>query len=227
MKPYTYLLIDLGCILVPLLCSFIPYRAFYKDWKYFFPANLIVSFVFIIWDIIFTEGGVWGFNPDYLCGIEIYNLPLEEVLFFICIPYACVFGYFAFTHYYKKVPKINSLVWLMIGLCFILIGLLNLEKAYTTTTFISLGAYLLISYRYTKRLFIHSLGYLLIVPFFFLANGILTGSFLESPIVWYNDEENLGIRIFTIPVEDIFYGYLLILMNLKGYEYLKEKKNKS
>ena len=51
-----------------------------------------------------------------------------------------------------------------------------------------------------KSTFIH-----LSLPFFFLSNGLLTGSFIEEPIVWYNHNENLDLRMFTIPVEDIFW----------------------
>lgn len=43
---------------------------------------------------------------------------------------------------------------------------------------------------------------------------MLTGSLIDAPIVWYNDAENLGIRIFTIPVEDVFYGMGLVLLNI-------------
>ncbi|MCX8474030.1 MAG: lycopene cyclase domain-containing protein, partial [Sediminibacterium sp.] len=61
----------------------------------------------------------------------------------------------------------------------------------------------------------------LLIPFF-IVNGILTGSGLESPIVWYNNAENLAIRLRTIPVEDIFYGLELILLNIYFFEILKK-----
>jgi len=225
MKPYTYLLIDIGCIIVPILFSFLPNRPFYKDWKYFFPANLCVAFIFIVWDYYFTEMGIWGFNPDYLTGVNIANLPLEEVLFFICIPYACVFGYFAITYYLKKAlfsKSIRNFSLVMAG-TLLVIGLINLDKWYTSITFISLASYLFLSSILKKNQSFGLISYLAILPFFFGANGLLTGSLLEAPIVWYNDSENLGIRMLTIPIEDIFYGLLLILMNLNLYEWFKKK----
>jgi len=72
----------------------------------------------------------------------------------------------------------------------------------------------------------HYLSYIFILPFFFLSNGILTGSFLVEPIVWYNDAENLGIRLFNIPIEDSIYGLLLIFLNIDLFEYFGFKNKK-
>ncbi len=223
MKSLTYLLIDLGCILIPFIASFYPKQPFYKEWKYFFPANIIVATIFLIWDYKFTEAGVWGFNPDYLTGIYFANLPLEEVLFFICIPYACVFTYFSLKYLIKNNPL--SLYQFYISVILIvhlfIIGILNTSYAYTSITFLSTAGYLLLCFMLKKDLSIDYLSYLIILPFFFISNGILTGSWISEPIVWYNDMETLQIRIGSIPIEDTIYGMLLILLNIHLYNYFK------
>jgi lycopene cyclase domain-containing protein len=62
----------------------------------------------------------------------------------------------------------------------------------------------------------------LLIPFF-IVNGILTGTGLQQPVVWYNNNQNLGIRLLTIPIEDVFYGFELILINVFLYEYFKTR----
>ena len=75
----------------PLALSFDKKVAFYKKWEAVLVAMILVGIPFLIHDYFFTEHGIWGFEPEYLSGIYIVNLPLEEVLFFLVVPYACVF----------------------------------------------------------------------------------------------------------------------------------------
>lgn len=226
---YTYLLLDLFSISIPLIFSFEPRIRFFGQWKLWVPAILLPAVPFIIWDVLFTKWAIWGFNPDYLTGINLINLPLEEWMFFICIPYACLFTYESLNYLLSPWLSKNSTntitIVLIVGL--LTVALFNLEKAYTATTFITLSLYLFIVHLLLKRGFLSKFyqSYLFILIPFFLVNGILTGSFIPDEVVWYNDGENLGIRMFTIPVEDTFYGMLLILLNVSIYEHLKKRKS--
>jgi len=220
---YTYLLINLGCILIPFLASFYPKFPFYKHWRSFFKANLLVALIFIIWDSYFVELGIWGFNPKYLTGVTLFNLPLEEILFFICIPYCCVFSFYALNILVKSDPLRRIAPYLTGGL-FIglgLLGLMYLDRAYTATTFLAtavcLGWFLLNKVKLQR----YYLTYLFIFPFFLLSNGILTGTGVEEPVVWYTNAANLGLRLGTIPVEDFCYGLLLIFLNIHLFLYFK------
>jgi len=222
---YTYLLIDLLCILVPLLASFHRLSPFYKEWKYYLPVNIIVTSFFLVWDAIFTDMGVWGFNETYITGIKVYNLPIEEVLFFICIPYACTYTYYVITTHIKIKPTVTPLyISRVLILVLTTMALLNTGRLYTSVTFLLLSLLLivlLISKTGIPRGFYTT--YLLMLIPFFISNGLLTGSWLDEPIVWYNDNHNLGIRMGTIPLEDSFYAMLMLLMNISGYEWLKSK----
>jgi lycopene cyclase domain-containing protein len=63
------------------------------------------------------------------------------------------------------------------------------------------------------------IAYLIILVPFLVVNGFLTA----IPVVLYNDAENLGLRIYTIPFEDVFYGMLLVMMNVAGFEWLRRR----
>ena len=220
---FTYALVDLSAIFVPFLFSFHIKIQFHKKWKAFFPALILTAAVFIIWDIIFTNTGVWEFNNRYLMGYYFFNIPVEEILFFICIPYACVFTYHCFGTLIK--PNIHGRAVFVSSTLLLFLGSFTLiyrSHLYTSVTFA--GLFILILYNtfvnkadWMKLFYI---SYLVLLIPFFICNGILTGTGLDQPVVIYNDAENLGLRLLTIPVEDVFYGMLLILLNITIYEYL-------
>ncbi len=225
-EKYTYLLVDFFCIIVPFLFSFHPKINFHKQWNYFWAPCLLTAFFFLVWDALFTNAGVWGFNPRYISGIYLYNLPIEECLFFLCIPYSCVFTYYCIVMF--SGVSINRLLLLIITIILVLFlcitGFTHMQKLYTSITFLLLAT--LLTSIFLKKNGILSpfyMTYLLILLPFFISNGILTGSFLNRPTVLYNNDYNLGIRILTIPIEDLFYAMLLLLMNIGGFEYLKSK----
>jgi lycopene cyclase domain-containing protein len=113
-------------------------------------------------------------------------------------------------------------VGLMLTLVFVLI--FNYDKWYTLVNFSLAIPLTLIVLKYNPKLLQHFfLTFLVMLIPFFIVNGVLTGSWIENQVVWYNNAENLGIRMGTIPVEDSIYAYSMILMSLFFFELLSSR----
>lgn len=224
---YLYLLLNIGSISVPFLYSFNKKMNFIKQWKSVFAAIVLVALIFIIWDIIFTQEGIWGFNETYHLPYVIAGLPIEEILFFFCIPYASIFIHYSLEYFRPSLmlsEKITKIITLLLVLILVLVLIFNSDKLYTSVNYTLLIFTLLLGLflglQILRRFYI---SFLIILIPFFIVNGILTGSFIPEPVVWYNNLENLGIRLFTIPIEDIGYAFNMLFLVV----FLNEKFKKS
>lgn len=208
------------------MLSFDKKVAFYKNCKPLCKAVFLPALFYIVWDIVFTKKNVWSFNDDFITGIKLINLPIEEVLFFFVVPYCCVFIYECVRVYFPKIKNtsLGVLIMKFIGIALLITAIINHDKDYTFFTFFFNGIFiffLLNSKSYFSNFNVNAflLSYLIILIPFLIVNGLLT----SIPVVLYNNDENLNCRIYSIPFEDIFYGMLLIMMNVAGYEKLKIK----
>lgn len=225
-KNYTYLLINFLTILFPLILSFDKKVAFYKKWKYIAPGLLITGVLYLIWDSVFTFYNVWSFNEDYILGIKLFGLPLEEMLFFVTVPFACIFIYECLICYFKlevsnKAVKYISLF--LVTLSFVL-ALLFAERLYSIINFLTLAVILLYTLMKPIKLNMGKfyIAYAVSLLPFYIVNGILT----SIPIVSYDNAQNMNFRVGTIPFEDHFYSMSLILLNLIFFEYFRNKNGK-
>lgn len=223
---WTYLLIDVLTVLFPFAFSFHPGIRFYRCWRLYLPALFLSALIFLLADIYFTRLGVWTFNRSYTLGYYLGGLPMEEWLFFFCIPYACVF-----TAQCRRLaggrgpgPKTTKAITAAMILILVTLAACHLQRRYTSVTCLSLS--LLLVYvafiarsNWLGRFYISWL--LLLIPTL-LVDGILTGTSLRSPIVSYNPLDILGIRILTIPVEDFFYGMGMFLLNITLFDLLQK-----
>jgi lycopene cyclase domain-containing protein len=222
-----YLWLNILSIAVPFLVSFHPKSKLYKDWNALFLATFLAMTPYLIWDVFFTKMGYWGFNENYLLKIYILGLPLEEILFFICIPYACIFTHYALLTLFPKLKYsetiTNKIVYfLLFG--FLTLFLLHFSKAYTMLNMLFAIIILTAVFIWNKKLLqAYFLTFIVMLIPFIIVNGILTGTGIPDEIVWYNNNENLSIRFLTIPIEDFVYAFSLILLNLALFEWLKEK----
>lgn len=209
----TYLTINLCVISIPLLLSF---NSFYRPEK--LRSLLIGIFLsalfFIVWDIWFTNLGIWGFNETYTLGVHVFGLPVEEILFFFTIPYASLFLMSVLDRFlFVWIPEtVSSMIVSLLALVALIGGVLYYDRLYSLVNAVVLLNVLLIVFLRDRSLLAHFLGgFLCIIPFFILTNGILTG-ILGEPVVWYNSSEIIGYRLWSIPIEDLFYAFSLLLL---------------
>lgn len=219
----AYLLINFLTILFPILLSFDSRVQFYKSWKFIFPGLIITGLVFLVWDHLFTILDVWSFNPDYVIGLYILNLPIEEILFFVTVPFACIFIYECLKYYLKRdlLKSVSRMISIMLIILSIVLLLTFYDRVYTLITF----GLLLLALSYAEFIQKANLGrfylaYLVSLIPFYIVNGILT----SIPIVMYNNAENMAFRIGTIPFEDHFYSMSMLLINIRLFEYFKSRR---
>lgn len=212
---WIYAYVHIFTILPVFMLSFDKRVHYYTYWRSLFPAITIMAILFILWDAFFGNVGVWGFNDQYLLGGRIWGLPWEECLFFFTVPFASFFIFVCLNIYFPRdiLKEWDRGITLILVSSLLILGVINIGRLYTATTFILMAGFLLYHYIYvpnTYRTLFYRAYIVILVPFL-LVNGLLTGAFTEQPVVVYNPEEFMGIRIVTIPVEDAIYGFLLML----------------
>lgn len=222
MEKYTYLILNIFTILGPIALSFDKRVNFVSKWKWVGISLIPSGLIYIAWDILFTQWEIWGFNPDYLTEINIGALPLEEVLFFLTVPFACVFIFECMRHYFPKLkspPTLTGIIFLILFLVYLTLGF---DKTYTLWASIAAIIGLGLDYSISKWKNLSEFApsfFVCLIPFF-IVNGILTA----LPVVWYDNDFNLGTRMGTIPVEDAVYLFGLLLPTIIIYSKLKTKK---
>jgi lycopene cyclase domain-containing protein len=169
----------------------------------------IVGTLFVIWDQIVT-GWWWIFNSKYILGWQIGRLPMEEILFFVVVPTSCVF---IWVNLKSKMGE--KIYWpqkiLAMGL--IAAGLL-VGKIYTGTVLIITGLTLGID---NNKFFQTKSGLVMSGVVIFLT--LVFNTYLTArPILIYNPQVMTNIRIGSVPVEDIFYGWILVMWVIMAYE---------
>ena len=226
MSLYAWLM--LGSIIGPFALSFDKKVAFYKWFKPLFIGIFINAFLFILWDGWFTRSGIWWFNNDYVLPFRFNDLPIEEWLFFIVVPFASVFIYACIKAYFSDKffqPFVSIINYTFIVLLVVACVLFN-DKTYTLVNCALALALLLLHQFYFKKSYMAYfwMAYFVHLIPFLLVNGVLTGAITPEPVVGYNTNEIIGLRIYTIPIEDTIYALTCLLIPISVMEYLLNKK---
>lgn len=220
MQQLTYLAINCATVAFPFIFSFWVRPSFFQKWHRMVRSCMLVGIPFILWDIFFTRIGVWHFNPSYVVGITLFGLPIEEILFFVAIPFACLFLLHLVQQHGKEQRVPGTLFWLVLFVFAVILFIVGAGKLYTETVSLILIVLSIWAMRSKHEVFSRASFWTymgLSVLGFLLVNSVLTA----LPVVVYNPDHMIGVRIGAIPIEDL--AYLIIMQVGFGVVFVESK----
>ena len=93
-----------AAFIAPFVLSFWPPLKIYRNIKALLKSIALILCIFGGWDVFAVYRAHWYFNPDAVLRIRVINLPLEEVLFFVVIPFCCIFTWEALNYPGRRRP---------------------------------------------------------------------------------------------------------------------------
>lgn len=179
-------------------------------WPHLKPAAVAIALIglpYLVWDHIVTNWW-WSFNPQYILGWKLGVLPLEEILFFMVVPWGCL------VIWENLKTRINGSVssfwsWLLMSLGIVL-AVVSFTQAwwYTWTVMVLTSAVVLADLQTSRWLQQKAAMVFLamVVGLTLIFNGYLTA----RPVVEYNPQIMSSLRLGTVPIEDVHYGLILV-----------------
>lgn len=219
----TYLLINLAIIIFPLIASFEPwFLRHIKNLKAVLASILLVGIPFVAYDMFATAVGFWSFNPAHVGSLHLFNIPLEEALFFITAPFSCLFVYECIQLFFRdrhlRLPNASP----FIAGFLLLFSILAMPRSYTATI-LCISAITILLVRLVRPSLLRSSNFYIFLLSSFLLFLIFNYILTSIPVVVYGPEFNTGIRVLTIPIEDFFFNFSMLTLNLLVYLWAKEK----
>ena len=223
MHNYVYLLFNLIVLIPVLILSFKTDVKPHRHIAAFLGALLFVSVPFVLWDMWAVRAAHWGFNTDYVLGYRFIGLPLEELFFFVTVPFAMLYVWGVIK---KHVTNGAVRLWVPLTAMSVAAGLavslliLYWDRGYTRTAMIAvLIAIAIVACShliFTKRFWVFQL---VLLAIFFAANWVLTA----LPVVVYSGAAIIGTKILTIPIEDFFFNFAFINLFLVVFDWLDHR----
>jgi len=93
MDRWQYLSVLAACLAITLPLEIFRPGIYRQAWRAT-RAVLPVAAVFVLWDEVAIWAHIWTYNPAYITGLTVpFQMPIEEVLFFLVIPLCALLTY--------------------------------------------------------------------------------------------------------------------------------------
>jgi lycopene cyclase domain-containing protein len=217
-----YLLLDLLILAAPLALSFDRRVRYVRRWPAALGAALLIVAVYGTWDAWMSYRGDWGFNPRFAGTARWLWLPPAEWLFFLVVPFSCLFIYEVMRSYVpERQGRAHPAWWLPPITALLALSVVYRQQNYTATVLLSVAAFLAHAALLLPGLLASRQFWLAILASylpFLLFNGLLTA----LPVVVYSPRAIWGPRLYTIPLEDFLFSFSLLGFSVLAYRLLLE-----
>jgi lycopene cyclase domain-containing protein len=198
---------------------------FITELKYMLPAIIFSGTVFVLINNRFLDSGIISFNPDYLVGKTLFHLPIEEWLFLLIMSLFIFSVYILVNVRFANFEKSNlffaiSVVLLLVFGFMAWTSRPRLVPFFTFFLLVIYFGYTLYRRRFNVHLTKFYISYIIVFIPYFLFKAILN----TLPVILYNNDFTLGFWILNVPVEEFGNLFLMMLINITIFEFLKDNQ---
>jgi lycopene cyclase domain-containing protein len=93
MSHLAYLAVLAGCLVGAVWLEVVVRTRVLRRWRRLLLTLVPVLVVFLAWDAYAISRGHWTFDPDRTTGVLVGRVPLDEILFFLVVPFCAVLAF--------------------------------------------------------------------------------------------------------------------------------------
>jgi lycopene beta-cyclase len=91
---FEYLLLMAACLICTLPLEFVYDAGVWRRPGRLLATLAVPAAVFTVWDVLAIDAGLWSFDPRWVTGWQLpFDLPVEEVAFFLVVPICAILAY--------------------------------------------------------------------------------------------------------------------------------------
>lgn len=207
-------------IFVPVaLISFLTPFSKFRRYKPLLISISVVAPIYILWDQLAVVFGTWSFDSAHVTGVYFFHLPVEEVSFFLVVPFSTMLIYEAIKRYIRGrfMPGKVTIIASIFASLLIILGVLNLSRSYTSVASFFAAGSIVTGLGIDRQLMVKKSLWLYMaisyVPFIFFDHLMVT-----LPVFTYGKGAIIGLRIANIPVEEFEYVFSLLMFYVIFYD---------
>ncbi|AEB95143.1 lycopene cyclase domain-containing protein [Metallosphaera cuprina] len=193
-----------------------------RDYVALMKSIALVSPIYLIWDYFATLYHSWSFNENYVLGVYVTDLPIEEVMFFFVTPFATLMIYDFVTRFEDREIRFVPKVALSLSLTSLILALVTARLSYTSIDLIYLSFSLLITFVLDRRM-LSSLNFWRFIGLSYVPFLVFDYLLTSLPIVEYG-RSITNVRVLTIPIEDFVYSFSMLTFYTLFYRRFKRRE---